>query len=239
MSSRHFVVLAGGLGTRLTSLTGGAVPKILVPVNGRPFLDYKLNSISRMGGETVTILLGSGGDQVVEYLSQSDNSGLHISCIQDGECLLGTGGSIRSALDHLPDDFWVTYGDSYVIANLDAVDTSRRAARLSATMTVMPNNGSLGASNVAVIGDLVVKYEKTTTSQDLNFIDFGLLYFSREHFFALPFGAHADLGDVISMLITKHALHAYPVGDRFWEIGTPDALRETEKYFQMANILDS
>jgi NDP-sugar pyrophosphorylase family protein len=47
----QIVILAGGLGTRLRPLTD-QMPKSLIPVNGRPFLEYQLELFKRSGNES-------------------------------------------------------------------------------------------------------------------------------------------------------------------------------------------
>ena len=58
MTDMPVVVLAGGLGTRLLEVTGDLMPKVLVPVDGRPFIDYKLRGLARLGVGEVVLLVG-------------------------------------------------------------------------------------------------------------------------------------------------------------------------------------
>lgn len=60
------VILAGGMGTRLRSVTGD-LPKPLVEVNGRPLLDYHLSQTAQAGMRDVLVLSGYGGDKIAEF----------------------------------------------------------------------------------------------------------------------------------------------------------------------------
>lgn len=57
------VILVGGLGTRLGTLTA-ATPKPLLPVAGRPFLEHLLQEVARFGLQRVTLLAGRFDDQL-------------------------------------------------------------------------------------------------------------------------------------------------------------------------------
>ena len=61
-------MLAGGPRDAGRGLTGGTLPKALLPVAGRPFIDHKLAELARLGVERVVLLLGHGADQIVDYV---------------------------------------------------------------------------------------------------------------------------------------------------------------------------
>ncbi|MDB5303834.1 MAG: rfbF 2 [Phycisphaerales bacterium] len=106
-------LLAGGLATRLRPITQ-AVPKALVDVGGRPFIDHQLSLLQRHGVRDVVLCLGHLGAQVEEYIGDGSRYGLNVRYSYDGETLVGTAGALRWALPMLGDVFWVMYGDSYM-----------------------------------------------------------------------------------------------------------------------------
>ncbi len=59
----QMVILAGGLGTRLRSLTD-QMPKSLIPVNGRPFLAHQLELFKRNGMRDIVPCVGHLGDRI-------------------------------------------------------------------------------------------------------------------------------------------------------------------------------
>ncbi len=121
---RTAVVLAGGLGTRVAT-SPGRLPKALVPVAGRPFLDHKLAELARLGVERVVLLLGAHADQVIDHLEGWRGSIRHPATSLTASALRGTGGAIKHAADLLGDDhFWVTYGDTLLDADLAAASGS-------------------------------------------------------------------------------------------------------------------
>src|SRR5437588_78131 len=128
-------VLAGGLGTRLRARTGDALPKVMVPVLGRPFIDYKLASLSATGAERVVLLIGHEGEQIKRRVGSGDRYGLQVSYVEDGPMLRGTGGAVHHALGELADPFWVTYGDTLLEVPMRDAEPALVASGLSAFMT--------------------------------------------------------------------------------------------------------
>jgi len=227
--SRHCVVLAGGLGTRLREVTGGLIPKAMVPVNGRPFIDYKLYGLFKLGVTDVTLLVGELGSQIQAHLKDFDL--LNVRIVHDGDTLRGTGGSIRSVIDELPRYFWVTYGDTYVVADLDAAESAFQS-RGGRVMTVWKNSDFLETSNVTISRSQVIRYEKQAQPGSHQWIDFGLIRFDRGDFLGFAADETWDLSEVLIRLIEAGELGAWEVATRFWDVGTPQALTSTEGEFR-------
>ncbi len=69
------VILAGGLGTRMRPFTEKA-PKCLLPVQGRPFIDYQLDLLKAGGVREIVLCLGYLGEMVESYLGDGANRGM-------------------------------------------------------------------------------------------------------------------------------------------------------------------
>jgi mannose-1-phosphate guanylyltransferase len=110
------LLLAAGLGTRLQPLTS-YLPKCLVPIHGRPLLDYWLESLLDHGVEEILINTHYMAPMVQKYLNQS--SWLpHIKVVHE-EILLGTGGTILQNRDFFKDEtFLVAHADNLTIFDL-------------------------------------------------------------------------------------------------------------------------
>lgn len=230
--SRHCVVLAGGLGTRIREITGGRIPKVLVPVLGEPFLKWKLESLQSMGVTDVTLLVGELGNLIEDYVWQHYPTGLSIQCLHDGPSLLGTAGSIRRVLDKLPETFWVTYGDSYVTTDLDDAEFQFAKSGHDGIMTLLHNKDALEPSNTDVQNNRVSLYEKNTQLGLHEWIDYGLLFLKRDDFLGLSVDTPTDLGIVLQAVIKREKMMMYEATTRFWDVGTPEALKATEGHFR-------
>lgn len=91
------IVLAGGLGTRLRSVVADR-PKPLAPVAGRPFLDYLLAHLERVGAHHVILSVGYLGEQIESRYG--DRFGTVALSYSRETAPLGTGGALRQALQH-------------------------------------------------------------------------------------------------------------------------------------------
>jgi NDP-sugar pyrophosphorylase family protein len=223
-------ILAGGRGRRL----GEAVrdtPKPLVTVAGEPFLRHQLRLLRRHGASRIVLSVGYRGELVQARIGDGADLGLEISYVFDGPELLGTAGAVRKALPHLADAFFVLYGDTYL--RIDYADVQRTFQRTGfpALMTVLRNEGRWDTSNVLLQGDRVRIYDKKKPTADMHWIDYGLGIVRAEALDAAG-PDEADLARVYAALAARGQLGAYVATERFYEIGTPDALAETEAFLQ-------
>ena len=111
------IILAGGLGTRLRSVTG-EVPKCLAPVDGKPFLQYLLDWLSRYDVTHVVLSVGYLKEQVFRFI-ESREWPFDITYAIENEPL-GTGGGIRLALRHRRGkQVYVFNGDTFFNVDLN------------------------------------------------------------------------------------------------------------------------
>src|SRR5581483_11448900 len=77
---RQAVILAGGRGERMRPLTDDK-PKPMIPVNGRPFLEYQIVQLAEQGFERVLLLLGYRAEAVREYFGDGARWGIRIDYV--------------------------------------------------------------------------------------------------------------------------------------------------------------
>jgi NDP-sugar pyrophosphorylase family protein len=226
-------VLAGGLGTRLRDVTGDLAPKVLVPVRGRPFLDYKLEGLASAGLTDVVLLVGHHGERIRSHVGDGRSFGLRVTCLDDGLELRGTGGALLQALPRLGEQFWVTYGDTLVQFDVAQAEAAFHRGRRRCLMTVLPAR-SVGEppepSNARVEGDLVVEYAKDPRPEGADHVDYGMLALHRDTLTEQPSTRGFDLADLLTRLARARDVTAFEVSERFHDVGTPEALAETEKW---------
>src|SRR5690349_5042163 len=97
------VILCGGKGERMGSATR-AVPKPLLPLRGRPVLDYIVDNLERAGIRRVVLAAGYLGEQIRDW--SRARTGLSLETVIETQAL-GTAGAVRSLADQLDDDFVV------------------------------------------------------------------------------------------------------------------------------------
>jgi NDP-sugar pyrophosphorylase family protein len=220
------VILAGGLATRLRPLTE-KIPKSMVPVGGKPFLEYQLDLLRRNGIRDIVLCIAHLGEQIVEYFGDGSRFGVDIQYSRE-KVRLGTGGAIGNALHLLGKHFMVMYGDSYLDTKYQDIISHFETAGYPAVLAVYRNEGKWDASNVVFDGDRVVLYDKRNRVPQMNYIDYGLSILSRKLFADKPGGIAWDLGDLYCQLAKDGNLGGYEVFSRFYEVGSKDGLRELE-----------
>jgi NDP-sugar pyrophosphorylase family protein len=225
-------VLAGGLGTRVRHLTGGTLPKALLPVAGRPFIAHKLDELRRHGVARVVMLVGHGADQLMGYIGDGSDFGIDVEFVDDGDRLLGTAGAVRRALPVLGDAFFVTYGDTLLDVPVATVEERLLGSPCDGVMTVLRNCDRWETSNVDVSHRLVVGYEKPARPARHAYLDYGFLAFHARCFRHLDDASPCDLRRVIDSLIVNRSLAAVVVQRRFHDVGNETALRATEAWLR-------
>jgi N-acetyl-alpha-D-muramate 1-phosphate uridylyltransferase len=225
------VILVGGRGTRLGSLTD-ELPKALVDVAGRPFLHYQLELLRGEGVTDVVLCVGYLGSLVERAIGNGSRFGVSIRYSHDGDVPLGTAGALRNALSRLDARFLVMYGDTLLDVDYAAVARAHAASDLPALMTVLRNESRWDASNAMVEEGLVVAYSKSPPPRDAQWIDYGLLAFARD---AIADTADESLVGVLGKLARSRLLGAYEVRQRFYQIGDPAGLAETAEFIRRSS----
>jgi N-acetyl-alpha-D-muramate 1-phosphate uridylyltransferase len=218
-------ILAGGLATRLGSLTK-STPKCMLKINGRPFIDWQVKLLRNAGYQEFVFCISHKSDQIQEYLQDGSKFGIRAKYSVDGDFQLGTGGAIIKALPLLGSEFAVIYGDSYLPMNYSEAEFSFLQLPHLGLMTIFKNNGKLDLSNVKLIGKGLINYQKDSTCAERNYIDYGLTYFRDEAFKAFSTDKPIDLGDICSYLSESHKLGGYEVFERFYEVGSFEGIEE-------------
>ncbi|HEY3166151.1 MAG TPA: nucleotidyltransferase family protein [Candidatus Binatia bacterium] len=132
------MVLAAGQGTRLRPVTDGR-PKALVPVAGRPMIEYALLLLRHYGIREIIINLHHFGEQIEKHLGDGRKLGLEISYSIERE-LLGTGGGLLKAKPFLQDgSFIVINTDALIDLNLAELIAFHRQASAAATLVLRPD----------------------------------------------------------------------------------------------------
>jgi NDP-sugar pyrophosphorylase family protein len=202
----------------------------MVPVAGRPFIDWKLEQLSDQGLEEVVLSVGLGGKQIVSHVRDGAQFGVRARYVDDGQELLGTGGAVVAALPSLPDAFWITYGDTMLEVNAADAELRFQESQKLGAMTVLHNRDRRQPSNATVVGDLVTAYRKEPPPRDAEYIDYGMLVLTRAAFDDASRQTPFDLASVLGPLAARGELLAIVAHEPFHDIGTPEALRDTEAF---------
>jgi NDP-sugar pyrophosphorylase family protein len=231
----QMLILAGGLGTRLRPLTD-RVPKCMVEVGGRPFLERQLRLLASRGVRDIVLCLGHMGEQVLEYFGNGHRLGVSIAYAWERDGLLGTAGAIRNAEALLAPEFFVSYGDSYLLLDYRAIMKRFRESEALAMMVVYRNEDRLERSNVVVRDGHVVAYDKRTRLPGMVHINEGLSVLRRRALRLIPPGIPFSQVQLYQLLVRRRQLLAYETAQRFFEVGSFQGLEEFRRMASLGEL---
>jgi|SRR5579859_625734 len=209
------------------------VPKALIDVAGKPFLEHQLRLLRANGVHHVVVCVGHLGEQIEAAVRTWTLPGMHVKVQFDGPQLLGTGGAIRAALPLLDHEaFFVLYGDSYLTCDFGRVQQAFETIGKLGLMTVFRNEGKFDQSNVEFEDGQLIAYDKRVPTPRMHYIDYGLGVLSRAAVETLTPGARADLAVLYADLLARQQLAGCAIAERFYEIGSPAGLAETRAYLR-------
>ena len=169
------IILAGGKGTRLRSVISD-IPKPMAPINGRPFLEYVIDSLARGGIDRIVMSVGCKHEVIVDHF-RAEYRGVRLEYQIEGEPL-GTGGAIKFALEKCVETrVLVLNGDTYF--DVDYREMYRRASAVDLVMAVkeLENFDRYGRLEI-VDGRVVSFHEKAFCPK--GFINGGVYCLKRE-----------------------------------------------------------
>ncbi len=213
------IVLAGGLGTRLKEVTG-LLPKVMAPVNGRPFLEYLLNYLIVNKITKVILAAGYGSEVLKDHFG---NSFRGISLVwSDEEEPLGTGGAILQAAAHAESDsVFILNGDTLFDVPLEnmAVEAGNNFNSICLALKPMINFDRYGS--VKMENGIITSFEeKRFCSEGL--INGGVYLLSRNWLITRSPGRKFSFErDVLEKYVSQKEMKAFICDNYFIDIGIP------------------
>lgn len=223
------VLLAGGKATRLRPVTE-TIPKSMLEIAGKPFIEHQLRLIKKNNITKVIICASFLGEYIQRFTGDGSNIGLDIVYSFDGDKLLGTGGAIKKAIGLPGDNFFVMYGDSYLTADFQKTGEYFLSKNKLGLMTVFKNEGKWDKSNIEYYNGEILNYDKSSGDEKMKYIDYGLGILNKKAFKDFESRDEFDLEEVYRNLLKKNELLGYEVKERFYEIGSFQGLEETNQF---------
>ena len=223
-------ILTGGLATRLGDLTRNQ-PKSMLKIRERTFLEYQLELLKRAEIKDIVLCIGHMGEQIERHFGNGRNYGVNIEYSLEDE-LLGTAGALKKAEALLNEVFFTMYGDSYLFLDFPAAMRYFQSQNKLALMTVYKNYDQYASSNTVVEGNLVKKFSKKERTEGMVYIEYGANIFNKEALNMIPENQFYSLDDLFSRLGETGELLAFEVKERFYEIGSPQGVKEFEDYIK-------
>jgi len=226
------IILAGGLGTRLRSLFPDR-PKVLVPVNGVPFLRCYLDWLAKFGARRVVLSLGYKAEMVRAYLESEKPPGLEIYSFAE-PAPLGTGGGLRAVLPLVrSESALVLNGDSLTRVDLCKFVSFHQSknARASIVLTFQPNVTQLGLVETAN-DDSVVSFSEKPQRESGGYINAGIYLMQHAAIAGIPEDRPVSIEREVFPGLCGRGLYAMKGQFPFIDIGTPESYRRAAEFFR-------
>lgn len=222
------LILAGGLGSRLGKMVT-EVPKPLLLVGERPFLEYQILQLRRYNLTNIILCIGYLGEKIRQYFEKGDRWDVNINYSEEKESL-GTGGAIKLAERLVKDDhFLVLNGDSYFNIDLGELIGFHKRERALATLALLEIKKPERYGLVEIDKNYsIVDFKEKGQAAKSNLINGGIYVFERAVFDFIPPGKSSLERDLFPGLIGKR-FYGRPHTAYFIDIGIPQACREIRR----------
>jgi NDP-sugar pyrophosphorylase family protein len=213
----------------------GRYPKSMLPAAGKPFVDHQLAWLASEGITDIVFSIGYRGGMIRDYVG-GGLWGLRAAYVDEGDELRGTAGALRLACRKgvLDPVFAVIYGDSYPRVPMRSLWDYSVSSGLPACMAVLRNRGQWDRSNAIYRSGRVVRYEKAICDpvpEAFEYIDSGVSILTSDLVERnVPEAGPSDLAPLFQDLSRHGLLAGFETAERFYEIGSPQGLRDFEVF---------
>ena len=219
-SAISIFLLCGGKGERLKPLTD-SIPKPLIPINGRPIIDYQIKYFQKFGLDDFVVAIGYKADVMREYFRKNDYNA-KITLIDSGDVDIVE--RIKDARGFLKEDFILCYGDTLADVSLTDLYHFHSTTNAALTMTTYPMKSPFGIVEIDDKGKVFAFQEKPT----LNYwINIGYMYFSSKALSDIE--EYNSFVDFLDSQRAKNQLYSYKHQGVHITVNTFKELDEAEK----------
>ena len=252
------IIMAGGMGTRIASIAND-IPKPMIPIGGKPVMEYQVNNLRACGLKDITIVTGHLGEVICNYFKDGSDFGVNITYFREDHPL-GTAGALFKMQD-LTDDFLLLCGDVMIDIDFDRFIDFHRKHHAWATLMAHPNGhpydssilvtetiplmekGGVPIDSHRVTGWLNKEderhYYKNRVNAGIEILSPLLLAETKKNFIPRhpEYPDKIDLDrDVLKPNIGSGKIFAYDTTEYIKDMGTPDRYYEVEKDLKSEKI---
>jgi len=205
------VILAGGLGTRVSEFTK-TIPKPMIEVCKKPLIYFIMKHYANHGFKDFYIALGYKGHVIKKYFKKK-NFGWNINLIDTGQNTM-TGGRLKRLKRYLGNEtFMLTYGDGLSDINIKKLVNYHKKNKKLVTLTAVRPPARFGA--IKISGNKV-KYFKEKSKLDEGWINGGFFVMQPEFLNYIKSDQTFLEREPMQILTKKNQLIAFKHND-FWQ----------------------
>ena len=230
---RQAVILAGGRGTRLKEVSGD-LPKPMVPIIGRPLLQYLVEQCVAYDIVDIKLLVSDKKEVIESYFGDGSQYGASIQYIVE-DIPRGTAGALIDALPELDEQFLVVYGDTFFDIDLNAFWQFHHYHSGDVSIFLHPNDHPYDSDLVEVDSSFQVQKIHPYPHDEQwrqNLVNAAVYMFNKSALNGINFtSAKPDIAkDLFSlMLVSEKRLYGYISTEYIKDMGTPQRLSKVKK----------
>jgi NDP-sugar pyrophosphorylase family protein len=215
------IILAGGKGVKMRPLTY-EVPKPLIPVKGKPVIEYTIEMLREAGIRDIVVAIGHLGDKIKEVVGTGRKYGVTISYSEEDDSL-GSAGALRNAsvmIHNKP--FVVVNGDVLTKISVSDVINFHQEEKYVATMALTTEPNTKGYGVAVLRGEQITRFIKDDSKQTTQLINAGVYIMNPSIFRYIPNVGTAHFEDLFDKIAKQGKLSGFPSDGSWYEVSTPE-----------------
>lgn len=232
---QHAVIMAGGKGTRLSAITKGEIPKPMVPIEGKPLLEWQIEQLKRYGIFRITMVIGHLGHKIEEYFGDGRAFGVAIDYIVENKPL-GTAGALGYVGERLiSENFLLIFGDIFFDIDIPRMVDFHRNHHAQVTLFAHPNAHPYDSDLIVSDQDgRVIKFDSKNNVRNYwynNCVNAGLYVMNKSFCRHIVKLQKIDLEKEILAVMAEQGepIYAYISPEYVKDVGTVDRIEATMK----------
>ena len=228
------VIMAGGKGTRLRSVTNDEIPKPLAPVAGKPILQWQIEQLRAQEITDIVLIIGYLGSKIREFFGDGTSFGVRIRYIEES-VPLGTAGALSLLPPLLGGDvFFLIFGDVLFEIDLARMERFHRQKQSAATLFVHPNAHPFDSDLVACgENGRVLRFDSKHNQRDCwyhNCVNAGFYLLDRKVCSCVPKSEKYDLEKQLlsGLLAAGEPVYGYASSEYIKDVGTVERIHAAE-----------
>lgn len=227
--STPIVILAGGLGTRLSPLTDNT-PKPMLKVAGKPMLERVLLKLISSGFYTFYLIVNYKKELIKNYFGDGSQFNSQIEYI-DEPCRLGTAGGLAYLNKRIDTSFLVLNADLITELNYESLLDFHKSQYATATVAVKRQEYKIPYGVVELNSGEIVSFQEKPTHY--YFVSAGISAFTPEIFDYVMPGSYKDMPDLfLELLQDKRKVVSFPIHEFWSDIGQHEEFDKIQNYFE-------
>ena len=227
------VIMAGGKGSRLRSITNDEIPKPMVPVDGKPLLEYQVEALKEYGIKKIVMIVGHLGEKIMEHFKDGKDFGVDIDYIVEKEPL-GTAGAFYYLKDKTEaKDFLLVFGDVFFDIDFDRMEDFHFKNAALTTLLAHPNGHPYDSDLIQTDDNgKVIGFDSKNNVRDYwydNMVNAGMYVINRELLELVGEPVKIDFEkDILANQVKNEAnIYAYHSPEYVKDVGTVDRINAT------------